>query len=458
MRIIICGAGQVGYSIADYLSREGHDITVIERDVRVIGDVAAELDVATVQGHASNPNILSQAGAAEADLIIAVTNSDEVNMVVCEVAHALFNVPKKIARIRSQAYLAPEWANLFTRSHVPVDVVISPEMAVARAIYQRLRVPGTTNVVTLADGAVHMVGVLCGPHAPAVNAPLERLGGIFPDLSIEVAAILRGPDVIMPSPKEKILQGDEVYFFVDTPHLQKALAAFGHREVEARHIAIVGGGRIGLHLARLVQEENPRVRLKIIEVREERAKFLGEKLPGAVILHGNALDHEILQEANIEQTETLVAVTNDDEGNILGSLLAKRYGCERVIALVNNPGYSPLLGSMGIDVAVSPRASTVSSIMQHVRKGKIKALHTLKDGFAEVIEAEVADASDLVNVTLADLKLPQGVVLGAIVRDAHVLFPTPDLEIHARDHVIMLARSGMGRAVERMFMVHVDLF
>lgn len=461
MRVVICGAGQVGYNIAAYLSREENDVTVIDTDPHLVADINEELDVKGIVGHASNPEILSQAGANDADLLIAVTYSDEVNMVACQVGHSLFNIPKKIARVREQSYLDPAWSNLFGRAHMPIDVIISPEIEVARAIGQRLHIPGTTNVVSLAGGNVHLAGVVCKENCPLVNTALRRIGGLFPNLSMTVAAILRGSQTIIPGAdgSEKIRTGDEVYFFADTKHLRRAMAAFGHEETEARRIVVMGGGNIGLYLVNMLQQEHFQASIKIIERNEDRARFLSERLgKDVVVINGDALHAEILQEANIRETDTLVAVMDSDEANILGSLLAKQNGCSRLITLVNNATYMPLIASLGIDATVSPRTSTVSTIMQHVRRGRIKALHTLRDGFAEVIEAEISETSGMVNMAVSDIDLPSGVILGAIVRQGQVLMPDPGHVIRPEDHVITLAAAGQGRKVEQMFVAHVDLF
>ncbi len=459
MRVIICGAGQVGYNIAAYLAREENDVTVIDIDRHLVAQINDDLDVNGIVGHASSPDVLVQAGARDTDLIVAVTHSDEVNMVACQVAHSLFNVPKKIARIREQNYLDPAWSNLFSRAHMPIDVIISPEIEVANAINQRLRIPGTTNVVSLAESKVHLVGVICDENCPLINTQLKQFDSLFPNLSFQVSAILRNNKTIIPNSDDQLEAGDEAYFFVDTRHLERAMAAFGHEEKEARHITIVGGGNIGLYLAELLYEEHKGIHVKIIEQNEDRAKTLSEHLTHAIILHGDVLQRDILEESNIAHTETLIAVTNDDETNILGSLLAKHYGCERAITLINNTAYTPLVASLGIDAAVSPRASTVSTIMQHVRRGRIKDLHTLRDGFAEVIEAEVSETSPLANISLAELPLPENVLIGAIVRNEEVLMPNhDDCIIKPGDHIIVLADRAQARKVERMFTTQVDLF
>lgn len=458
MRVIICGAGQVGYSIAAYLAREDNDVTVVDMNQGLISRINDDLDVNGVVGFASNPDVLDRAGAKDADMIVAVTQSDEVNMVACQIGHSLFGIPKKIARVREQAYLQPAWSNLFSRAHMPIDVIISPEVVIANDIYQRLAVPGTTFVITLAEGAVHMIGVICKEDCPVVNTPLGQVNRLFPDLSFQVISILRKNKPIIPDESDQLEVGDEVFFVVDTKHLKRTMAAFGHEEAEARRIVITGGGNIGMGLVRLIQERAPGVQIKMIEQDEKRARYLSEQLENVVILNGRSLNREILEEASIDNVETLVAVTNNDESNILGSLLAKQYGCQRVITLVNNDAYLPLIGPLGIDSLVSPRSIIVATIMQHVRRGRIRGLYNLRDGFAEVIEAEVSEASSIVNATVEEINLPREVIVGAIIRDGVVMMPTPDFIIRPGDNVIVLASRGQTQNVEKMFSVQVDLF
>jgi len=458
MRVIICGAGQVGYSIASYLSREGNDITVIDNNNRLIGQINDELDVNGIVGHASNPDVLSRAGANEADMIIAVTYSDEVNMVACQVAHSLFGVPKKIARVREQDYLNPAWSNLFSRTHMPIDVIISPEQVIAEDIYQRLSVPGTTYVISLADGMVHIVGVFCKEDCPVVHTPIKQLEELFPDLSFRILAILRGGKPIIPTGNDQLYVGDEVYFIADTRHLSRVMSIFGHEEKEARRIVISGGGNVGYGLAKLLIEQGRGTQIKIVERNEKRAEFLSEQLEDVIVLRGSGLDKDILEEALIENVETLVAVTNDDESNILGSLLAKQYGCERVITLVNNNSYTPLIGPLGIDAMVSPRATIVATIMQHVRRGRIRGLYNLRDGFAEVFEAEVSSSMGLANKHVEDIDFPPNVILGAIIRDDEVWIPAAKDTIRVGDVLIILARQDQAKALEKVFSVQVDLF
>lgn len=457
MRVIICGGGQVGYSIASYLSQENNDVTVIDINPDTVADINNELEANGIVGHASNPEVLYNAGANDADLVIAVTHQDEVNMVACQVAHSLFNVPKKIARIRNQSYMDPAWLNLFSRAHLPIDVIISPELEVAKAIAQRLAVPGTTEAFPLAGGKVYLVGLICDENCPVVNTPLRQMPTLFPELPVEIVCILRNNRAIIPDQDNQIEIGDEVFFFVDVEHLKRAMSVFGHEETEARRLIIMGGGNIGSSLAHIICERYPDARLKIIERSSEKAKDLSNDFENIIVLEGDGLNRDILQEANISRTETFITVTNDDEANILGSLLAKQYGCERVVTLVNKNNYVPLIQNLGIDTTVSPKAITVSSIMQHVRRGRIKGIHTLRDGFAEVIEAQIVEGSVLANKQIEDIKLPPQVVIGVIVRDDDVLLPNEDLVIRTNDRVVLLAAQGQGQKVENLFSVQVEL-
>lgn len=458
MRVIICGAGQVGLSIATYLTREDNDVTLIDSDAEKIAQASSDLDARCIRGLASSPDVLSSAGGSNADMLIAVTNSDEVNMLACQVAHSLFNIPKKIARIRNQSYLDPAWANLFSRSHMPIDVIISPEVEIANSILQRLVVPGTTNVALLADGRIYLVGVNVPPKSPVGNVQLRQLPTLYPDLSLVIGSIRRNGELIVPKGDDRLETGDEVFFFTDTLQINRALAAFGHEEKQARNIVMIGGGNVGYYLASKLTSQFPQINLKIIEHNKERALFLAEKLPKVTVLQGDALHQDLMEEANIAQAETVITTTNDDEANLLGAALAKKLGAQRAIALVNGSAYSSLTSSLGIDAVVSPRASTVSTIMRHVRRGRIKALHTLEDGYAEVIEAEVSETSHMTNKAIEDLDLPDEVRLGAIIRDGKIMAMSHDLVIKAHDHVIVLTSADQVRRVEQLFTVHVDLF
>jgi len=458
MKVIVCGAGQVGFNIARHLALENNDVTVIDRSPELIRKIADTLDVQGVIGHASHPDILEQAGAADADMIIAVTYTDEINMMACQVAHSIFEVPTKIARVRHQSYLDPLWANLFSRENMPIDVIISPEIEVARAVTRRLEVPGALEMIPLADDKVKLLGVRCTDTCPLVNTPLRQLTQLFPDLNIVIVGLMRDDRPIVPKGDDHMVPGDEAYFVVDGDQVARAMIAFGHEETTARRLLIFGGGNIGLFLAQAIENDHPWVNAKVIEASQERAELVASQLDRTVVIHGDVLDPEILAEANVEATETVVAVTNDDETNILASLLAKRYGCRRLITLINKSTYEPLTGTLGIDVVVSPRNITVSTILQHVRRGRIHSVHTLREGFGELIEAEALETSPLVGTPLKEVNLPAGVLLGAIVRDGKMISPRGNTVVQAKDRVVLFAAEEAIRKVEALFSVQLAYF
>ena len=458
MKVIICGAGQVGFNIAHYLASENNDVTVIDQRPELIRKITDTVDVQAILGHASHPSVLEQAGAGDADMLIAVTQFDEVNMVACQVAHSLFNVPTKIARVRAQTYLQPMWSNLFTREHMPIDVIISPEIEVARAITRRLQVPGAIDVIPMAGDKVRLIGVRCDAQTPLINTPLRQLTVLFPDLNIVIIGIVRDGRPIVPTAEDQMLEGDEVYFVCDTLQVDRALAAFGREDCEARRIVIFGGGNIGLFLAQQIEEAHPSASVKVIELNKERAEYVAKSLHRTVVLNGDALDPEILAEANVASAETVVAVTNDDETNILAALLAKRYGAKRAMTLINKTTYNALMGPLGIDVVISPRAITVSNILQHVRRGRIHAVHSLHEGFGELIEADALETSSLVGKPLREVKLPNGVLLGAVVRNGAMISPRGNTVVQAGDRVVLFAAAEAVKKVEKMFSVRLEYF
>lgn len=457
MKVIICGAGLVGANIAGYLAEENNDVTVIDINPELIAQVNDTLDVSGIVGFASHPDVLERAGAHDAEMIIAATYADEVNMVACQIAHTLFNVPKKIARVRQQTYLDPIWANMFSRDHMPIDVVISPEVEVAKALYDRIKVPGVFNIIPLADGQVQLASVICKDDCPVINTPLKHLGTLFPDLICRVVAIARGNKKIIPSDEDEMYPGDEVYFVAATKHFSRAMAAFGHEEPETRRVLIVGAGNIGYRLAKDIQDNHPRLTARVIEADYERAQFVSQNLDKTIVLHGDGLDMAILEEANIGSTEAIIAVMSHDESNVLVSLLAKEAGCERAITLVGRSAYIPIVTSLGINAVVNPRAITVSTILQHIRRGRIKAAHSLRDGFAEILEVEALDTSDVISKPIRNIKI-KNVIFGAIVRDDEILVPGPDTVIKPDDRVIILAAHDQVKKVEQMFSVRPEYF
>lgn len=458
MKVVVCGAGQVGSNIARHLATEANHVTVIDHAPDLVRKISDSLEVRGIVGHASHPGVLERAGARDADMLIAVTHSDEVNMVACQVAASLFNVPTKIARVRSQSYLQPAWADLFSREKLPIDVIISPEIEVARAISRRLQVPGAFDNIPLAEGRVQVIGVRCSEECPILDTPLRQLTELFPDLNIVILAILRAGQAVLPRGEERLKAGDDVYFVVDSTQVSRGMAAFGHEEPEAHRIVIVGGGNIGLYLAQEIENTHPGVRAKVIEQNKERAEFAAQSLSRSVVIHGSALEVEILEEANADAAEAVVAVTNDDEVNILSSLLAKRAGARRAMTLVNNMSYESLIATLGVDVVVVPQAITVSTILQHVRRGRIRSVHSLRENLGEVIEAEALETSRLIGRAIKDADLPKGIVIGALIRDERVIIPRLDTVVKAKDRVIIFARPEAIRAVEKIFAVSLQFF
>jgi len=458
MKVIICGAGQVGYSIAQYLARQNNDITVIDHSPALVMKLRESLDVQAVTGHASDPDLLDQVNAQDADMIIAVTNSDEVNMVACQVAETLFQVPLKVARIRNRSYLKPTWADLFGAKKLPIDFIISPEEETAQSIIRRLEVPGVFDIVPFVDKKVSVVGLSLEENCPVVDTPLGQLSGLFPDLHITVMAIVRNRKMFIPKIDDQMKVGDSIYFAAEQAHVERAMIVFGHEEQEARRIVIIGGGNVGLFLARNLEKASSRLNIKMIEGNKERADFLASVLKKTVVIQGDGLEESILKEANIESAETVVTVTNDDEVNVLAALLSKRLGATRAITLINKPIYGPLISSLGIDVFLDPKETTVSTILQHIRRGKIKNLHSVRYGEAEIMEAEVLETSPLFGKPLRHLKLPEGIILGAVVRGDKVIMARGDTVLEVKDRVILLAFSGAIKKVEKLFAVRLEFF
>lgn len=458
MRVIICGAGQVGFNIAAYLVRENNDVTVIDNDPDMVARINMDLDANGILGAGSSPEVLDMAGASDADMVIAVTAQDEVNMVACQVAHSLFNVPKKVARLRQSVYRDPAWANLFSRAHMPIDVIITPEAEVARVVETRLSVPGTTSVTPMAGEKIYMCGVLCEQDCPLVNTPLKQLRQLFPDMQVNIITIVREGRPFIPDEGDQMLIGDEIYFVAEKSQLPRILAGFGHEEKEAKNIVIIGGGNIGLSLLRQIQRTHSDANLKVIEMDSERAHKLSETIDDVLILNGSGLNREILEDANMSDADVTISVTNDDETNLLSCLLAREYGCDRVVPLVNKDCYNVLIGSLGLGAVVSPKAITVSTIMRHVRRGRIKAIHNLLGDFAEVLEIEMSDNLDIANVALKDLNLPFGVLICAILREDEVIIPDGNAAMKPDDRVIVLAPQGQASKVEKLFSTSVDIF
>jgi trk system potassium uptake protein TrkA len=457
MRVIICGAGRVGFGIARRLSRENNDVVVIDQSKELVRTIADALEVRGVVGNGAHPEILEEAGAREADMLIAVTYSDEVNMVACEIAHSLFNVPTKIARIRAQQFLDPRYADIFGRDNIPIDVIISPEREVSEAIMQRMSTPGAYEVKTFVDGRVWAVGAKLKDDCPILHTALRQVAELFPDLKITIVGVKRAGVFGRARADSQLVAGDEITFIADKSDVARALEIMNLAERKARRVIIVGGGNIGLYVARAL-ENSGSMKIRLVERDKSRAEFIAEQLERTVVLQGDGLDRAILREAGIAEAESVVAVTNNDQVNILACVVAKREGAKRVMALINDADYGPVSEAVGIDRYVDPRATTISTILQHIRRGRIKGVYSLSDGAAELVDAIALETSPLVNKPLREAKLPEGVMIGAVYRDDEVLMPTGDTVINAGDRVVLMALREHVKAVEQMFRVSLEYF
>jgi trk system potassium uptake protein TrkA len=458
MKAIICGAGQVGYGIAEKLAAEKNDVTVIDTSPELIRSVRDNLDVHGFVGHGAHPDVLERAGAQQADMLIAVTLYDEVNMIACEVAHALFNVPTKIARIRAQTYLQPHFGDLFSRENLPIDVVISPEIEVGDMVLRRIALPGATDVVRFADSQIVLVAIECLEDCPVVNTPLAQLSELFPDLASTVVGVSRGSRLFVPHSEDQLATGDLAYVVTRKDQVRRTLGLFGHEEPEAARIVIAGGGNIGLYVARAIEARQARINVKLVERERERAVAIADELRRTVVLHGSALDQKLLMEADVQHADLMVALTNDDQVNILASVMAKQLGCKSNLALINNPAYRDFTRTLGIDAHVNPRNVTISKVLQYVRRGRIRAVHSVQGGAAEVIEAEALETSPLVGQPLRDLDLPGGMRIGAVYRDGEMIKPDGNMRIKPKDRVVMFALADTVKQVEQMFRVSLEFF
>ncbi|MEL6365558.1 MAG: Trk system potassium transporter TrkA [Pseudomonadota bacterium] len=457
MRVIICGAGRVGFGIARALVRENADITVIDRSAELISRISEDLEVRGVVGHGSHPNILANAGAESADMVIAVTLSDEVNMVACQICHSLFKVPTKIARVRAQSYLDPAYKDLFSRAHMPIDVIISPEIEVGRAVLERLKTPGAAVSRAFADGAVYAIGVRIDEDCPIIETPIEQIRELFPRLKIEIVGVRRAGKVFTPNDDTQLAPGDDLYFIAAAEEVDHALEVIGREERSARRVVLVGGGNVGLYVAEAL-EKSRSVKTRLIESDMERAQKIADRLRRTIVINGSGLDTDILREAGIQDAEALVALTNDDRVNVLAAVIGKREGAKRTISLVNNQEYAPLSEAVGVDIAVDPRASTISTILQQVRRGRIKSVYPVADGAAEVLEAIALKTSPIVGEPLSRVELPEGVLLGAVVKNGAVELPGPNTVAEAGDRIILFALKDAVAKVEQMFRVSLEYF
>ena len=454
MNIIICGAGKVGFSISKQLASQGHSVTVIDQSSEDIKKINDTQDAKGIVGRASLPSVLENAGAENTDMIIAVTRNDETNMVVCQLASSLFNIPKKIARIRTRDFLEGKWNKLYNKSNIPIDVIISPEKEVAKSLFRRLEAPGALDNVPFANNKVKMLEIAIEKSCPIINTPLKKLTEKYPNFKANIVGLVRKGKFQFLKKDDKLIEGDNVYVVVSSEQLNEILKAFGHEEKTSKKILIIGGGNIGLHLAKMIEENFEGARVKIIEKNKSRAEEIAADLTSSIVINGDALDEEILKEANLEESETVLALTNDDENNIMACVLAEKTGpTKRTIAIVNKSNYSLLQDSLNIDDLVDPRMTTVSRIMEHVHRGTIATVYSLLDGDFEFIEAKVLEKSELLNKSIKDSNLPDNTRIGAVVRGKQVLIPTNDFVFEKNDLVVLLVSREQLKEIENIFSI-----
>ena len=457
MRVIICGAGRVGYGLADRLAIEGNTVTVVDMSYDLIRAITTDLDVRGVVGHGSHPDVLVRAGVESADMIIAVTSLDEVNMVACQIAHSLFDVPTKVARVRAQSYLAAQYNDLYSRENMPIDIIISPEIEIGKAILRRLSTPGAFNVVPFADGRVQFLGVRIGEDCPIIDTPIRQIPDLFEGLHAAIVGIRRDGQIFAPNTDDPLNVGDDAFFVTKAEHATRLLEVVGTREVRAKHVVIIGAGSIGRFVAAQLEEQSG-VRVRIIESDKAVAEAAAAELTRTVILHGDAMNAEVQDEAGMNTADVVIALTNEDKTNILSCILAKKLGAKSSISLLNEISMQELQKELNIDMIIDPRASTVSSILRHVRRGRILDVYTLSQGQAEVLEGEVLETSTFAGKALGEAGLAEGVSVGAVVRDGVVMMPEPTLRILPGDRVVLLAEADALRDIEKLFRVGVELY
>ncbi|MEO0936723.1 MAG: Trk system potassium transporter TrkA [Pseudomonadota bacterium] len=458
MQVIICGAGQVGWQIARHLAGERNDVTVVDSNPDLVRRATDTLDVQGVAGFASYPDVLTRAGARDADMIIAATHSDEVNMVTCQIAHSVFSINRKIARLRSQSYLDAIYSDLYRRDHLPIDVVISPEREVAAAALQRLSAPAAFDTEQFLDGEAHLLGISIEADCPVVNTPLRQLTDLFSTLRAVVVGVRREGTLFAPEAKDQLFVGDSCYVFSHRDDIARTMEIFGKTQGKQERVVLIGGGNVGLAVASELESRTNRVRAKIIEKNRVCAERAAEALERTIVLNGDGLDVALLAEAGVQRADAVLAVTDDDKTNMLAAVRAKSEGCPFAIALINDPTLVPMMEPLGIDAYINPRATTVSSILRHIRHGRVNAVYSIGDAEAEVIEAEVLSTSPLAGQKIADVDFPEGVLIGAIRKGDKVIRPVGGTRIDEGDVVAIFALSEDVPEVERLLQVSIDFF
>ena len=454
MNIIICGAGKVGFTIAKLLSEQNHSITVIDQSSEDIQKINGSLDVKGIVGKATYPSILEKANASDADMIIAVTKNDEINMLICQIAFSIFNIQKKIARIRSQDYLNPKFSKVYNKGNLPIDVIISPELEIAKSLQRKLEAPGALDNVPFAENKIRLLEISVNKTCPLIGIKLDELTKKFPKLEANILGVIRDEKFIIFKKNDVMKENDKAYVIINASQMQLTLSAFGHNEKISNKILIIGGGNIGFNLAKNIEQSFDSARVKIIEKDKNRSEFIANELNNSIVINGNGLDEDVLAEANLDEIETVLALTNDDEDNLMVSVLVEKFSQnKRTMALINKPNYSLLQSSLKIDDLIDPRMNTVSSILKHVHKGTIETAYSILNGEYEVIEAEIINTSELINKELKNSNLPEEIRIGAILRGEDIIIPRSNFVFQKEDVVVFLAKRDHLSVVENMFRI-----
>ncbi len=454
MNIIICGAGRVGYTIAKLLSEQDHSITVIDQSSEDIQKINDDLDVKSIVGKATYPSVLEKANAEDADMIIAVTRNDEINMLICQIAFSIFKIGKKIARIRSQDYLNPKFSLVYNKENLPIDVIISPEVEIAKSIQRKLEAPGAIDNVPFADNKIRLLEIDVNEKCPLINIELNKITKKFPKLEANILGVVRNDKFIILKKNDVLELNDKAYVIINSSQMQLTLDAFGHKEKISNKFLIIGGGNIGFNLAKNLENSHESARIKIIEKNKERAEYIANELNNSLVINGNGLEEDVLKEANIDDSETVLALTNDDEDNLMVSVLVEKFSKDkRTMALINKPNYSILQSSLKIDDLIDPRMNTVSSILKHVHKGTIETAYSISNGDYEVIEAEIIDSSELIDKELKNSNLPENIRIGAVLRKNDIIIPSSKFIFKKKDTVVFLAKRDQLPVVENLFRI-----
>ncbi len=458
MKVIICGAGQVGWQIARHLSGERNDVTVVDSNADLVRRATYTLDVQGIAGFASYPDVLDRAGARDAEMIIAATHSDEVNMVTCQVAHSVFGINRKIARLRSQSYLDAIYSDLYRRDHMPIDVVISPEKEVAAAALQRLSAPAAFDTEVFMDGLAQLFGITIDADCPVINTPLRQLSDLFSTLRAVVVGVRRDGTLFAPEAKDQLFAGDDCYVFCHRDDIARTMEIFGKKSSTQERIVLVGGGNVGLTVAQALESGSRRIRTKVIEKNRHSAERAAEALERTIVLNGDGLDAVLLAEAGISRADAMLAVTDDDKTNMLTCVRAKAEGCPYVIALINDPTLVPLMTPLGIDAYINPRATTVSSILRHIRHGRVRGVYSVGDAEAEVIEAEVLSTSPVAGRRISEIDFPEGALVGAVRKGGEVIRPVGSTRIEEGDVIAIFTLTKDVPQIEQLLQVSIDFF